>query len=133
MSRKLTKALLVAGLAAGALMVVGCATVSVESHRYLGAPTFAPTDPARVEILRREPRRPHEQLGEIVLQPSGDPGVAQLEQALRAEAAKMGADAAVVVSDRTRRIGSYVSGGWWTRRAYPVYGRVIVAVGVRYR
>jgi hypothetical protein len=125
--------LVVVAVAAGALVSFGCSTVSVSSHRYLGAPNFPPTDPAKVEILRHQPSRPHEQLGEIVLRPSGEPDVARLEQALRVEAAKMGADAAVVVSDRTRRIGTYVDGWWWTRHAYPVYGRVIVAVGIKYR
>jgi hypothetical protein len=120
-------------LAAAALALTGCATVGASSTRYVGAPTFPAGDPARVEILRREPRRPHDQLGEVVLRPSGNPEVSELEAALRREAAKLGADAAVVVQDRTRRMGTFVSGPWWSRQASPVYGRVIVAVAIRYR
>lgn len=116
---------------AGAL--AGCATVSVSSSRYLGVPAAAPTDPARVEILRREPRRRHVQIGEVVLRPSGDPEVERLERALREEAATLGAEAAVVVRDSTRRVGTFVTGPWWSRSHTPVYGRVIVAVAIRYR
>ncbi len=121
-----------AALTAGALALSGCATVSVSSSRYLGMPVAAPTDPAGVEILRREPRRRHVQIGEVILRPSGDPEVAKLERALREEAAALGADAAVVVRDTTRRMGSFVSGPWWSRSHTPVYGRVIVAVAIRY-
>ena len=52
-------------------------------HPYLGGPTFPPTDPAQVAILRSEPSRPHERLGEVFAEPSGDPTAAQYEQALR--------------------------------------------------
>jgi hypothetical protein len=122
-----TTALIIATIA-----IAACSTVSVSSMRYLGTPTLAPTSPGSVEILRREPRRPHEKLGEVLLEPSGSPAVAEMEQAIREEAAKMGADAAVLVYDRTRRIGTLVEGPWWARSAYPVYGRKIVAVAIRY-
>ncbi|MGD1146631.1 MAG: hypothetical protein ABR961_01615 [Thermoanaerobaculaceae bacterium] len=111
----------------------GCTTISVSSTRYLGVPQFGPTDPNGVEILRHPPRRPHEQLGEVVLEPSGSPSVADMEQAIRVEAAKMGADAVVLVADKTRRIGTIVDGPWWARNAHPVYGRQIVAVAIRYK
>lgn len=120
-------------LAMTVLTSTGCSTVGASSTRYVGTPTFPASDPARVEILRREPRRSHEQLGEVVLRPSGSPEVAELEAALRREAAKLGADAAVVVRDHTKRMGTFVSGPWWSRHAQPVYGRVIVAVAIRYR
>lgn len=110
-----------------------CATVDVASERYIGVPQASPTNPASVEILRREPKRPHVQLGEVFLSPSGDPSVDRIEAALREEAAKLGADAAVVVFDRTKRIGTVVSGTWWSRWHTPVYGRKIVAVAIRYR
>jgi hypothetical protein len=123
---------MLAGLALVTVGITGCATVSVSSTRYLGVPQFAPTDPASVEILRHIPRRPHEKLGEVFLQPSGNPPVAEMEQALRGEAAKMGAEAAVIVFDRFKRIGTVIQGPWWARSSYPVYGRTIVAVAIRY-
>ncbi len=115
------------------LAVAACATVDVASERYLGVPQASPTNPASVEILRHEPKRPHVQLGEVFLSPSRSADVAEIEQALRVEAAKLGADAAVVVRDRTRRIGTVVSGTWWTRWHTPVYGRQIIAVAIRYQ
>jgi len=84
-------------------------------------------------IRRREPRQPHERLGEIFLEPSGSPSVEEMEAAIRTEAAKMGADAAVIVYDRTRRIGRVVEGPWWARSSHPIYGRKIVAVAIRYK
>ncbi len=115
------------------LFCVSCSSVSVSSERYIGAPTFPPTRPESVEIRRHAPKQPHERLGEIYLSPSGDPSVEEMEAALRAEAARMGADAAVIVYDKTRRIGRVVEGPWWARSSYPVYGRKIVAVAIRYR
>lgn len=115
------------------LALSACATVDVASERYIGVPQASPTNPASVEILRREPKRPHVQLGEVFVSPSGDPTVDRIEAALREEAAKLGADAAVVVFDRTRRIGTVVSGTWWSRWHTPIYGRKIVAVAIRYR
>ena len=121
-------------LLAGALAVslAGCASVDVASERYLGAPQFAPTAPASVEILRREPKRPHVQIGEVFLSPSDGAKTGEIEKALREEAARLGAEAAVVVQDRTKRIGTYVSGGWWVRYHTPIYARQVVAVAIRY-
>ena len=115
-----------------AAAMVACTTVRVSSIRYLGVPQFAPTDPNTVEILRREPRRGVIRLGEVFLEPSGHPTVAAMEQELRAEAAKLGANAAVLVYDKFKRVGTVVQGPWWSRSEYPVYGREIVAVAIRY-
>src|SRR6476660_645165 len=124
------KLLLAAGLA---LTCASCASVSSSSERIIGAPVFAPTSPDSVAILHREPRKPHDRIGHVFIEPSGNPPVAEMEQAIRAEAAKLGADAAVIVFDRTRRIGRVYEGPWWDRRVYPVYGRKIVAVAIRFR
>jgi hypothetical protein len=119
-------------LVAGASVVGGCSTVSVSSTHYLGVPAFPATDPAQVEILRREPGRAHERLGEVVLEPAGDPELAKIEGALRSEAAKLGANAVVVVRDGTRRVGAWTDGWRWVRTTRVIYGRVIVAVAIRY-
>ena len=120
-------------LAAIALTMSACSTVSVESKRYLRVPMVAATDPAKVEILRHEPRRPHDRLGEVALSPSGNPPVSEMEAALRSEAARLGADAVVLVQDKTRRMGSFVTGPWWARSHTPVLQRLIIAVAIRYR
>lgn len=113
--------------------LAGCSMVTVESQRYLGVPTYAPTNPAQVEILRTEPTRPHVRLGEISLEPQDHPSVAEIEEKLRTAAAKMGADAAVIVADKTQIIGAWVTGPWFAREADPIYGRVIIAVAIRYK
>jgi hypothetical protein len=129
---KILLALLLVLTAAAALLLTGCATVSADSTRYIGAEQFPPSDPSRAEILRHEPKRPHERIGEIVLRPSGDPDVARIESRLREETAKLGGDAAVLVYDKTRRMGTVVTGNWWMRYHTPIYGRVIVAVAVKF-
>ncbi len=125
-------ALAMLGLGA-VVTLAACSTVSISSMRYVGAPTVAPTEPSGVVLLRRAPVRPHERLGEVRVEPSGSPPVAEIEQAIRVEAAKLGADAAVLVYDRTRRVGTIVQGPWWGRTASPIFGRVIIAVAIRYR
>jgi len=113
------------------LLLGGCSFVSVNTRPYLGVPTYPPTDPATVEILRTEPQQSCIQLGEIALEPTGNPPVAKMEQKLREAAAKMGANAAVLVVDRTMMMGAVVTGPWWGRQISPDYQRVIVAVAVR--
>lgn len=115
-----------------ALCLAGCSFVSTRIQPYLGGPTFPPTDPAGVEILRSEPTRPLHRLGEVFVEPSGEPTVAQYEQALRQAGAKMGANAVVVVYDRMQVVGTAVSGPWWAPSASPIVGRVVVGLAIRY-
>lgn len=122
-----------AALLASALALAGCASVDVFSERYLGVPAVAATAPASVEILRKEPKRLHVQIGEVVASPKDGATTDEIELALKTEAARLGANAAVVVQDRTRRIGTSVSGTWWVRYHTPIYARQIVAVAIRYQ
>ena len=81
----------------------GCNTVSTTATQYIGGPKFPPTDPATVQILRTQPTRAHVRLGEIRAEPSNTGvDVVKIETALREQAAKMGADAAVVVMTEPR-------------------------------
>jgi hypothetical protein len=120
------------GLLLSGLLLSGCSVVSTHVQPYLGGPKFPPTDPAGVAILRAEPTRPHERLGEVFAEPSGEPTVAQYEQALREGAATMGAHAVVVVYDRLQVVGTVVSGPWWAPSATPIVGRVVVGLAIRY-
>jgi hypothetical protein len=114
--------------------LTGCNTVSTSVRQDIGGPTYAPSDPAQVQILRTQPTRPHVRLGEVQVEPSSDSvPVAEIEAALRKAAAKMGADAAVVVYDRTQTTGAYVTGPWWGRQVQTVQGRVIIAVAIKYQ
>ena len=117
----------------GLMAVTGCQTVSTSSRQFLGGPTFPPTDPLQVQILRTEPTRPHVQLGQVQAEPSSDslPNQ-QIEQALQKAAAKMGADAVVIVADRTQIMGAVVSGPLWARSVQNISGRVIVGVAIHY-
>jgi hypothetical protein len=113
--------------------LTGCNTVSTSVKQDIGGPTYAPTDPAQVQVLRTQPTRPHVRLGEVTAEPSSDSvPVTEIEAALQKAAAKMGADAAVVVYDKTQTTGAYVTGPWWGRSVETIQGRVIVAVAIHY-
>jgi hypothetical protein len=114
------------------ILLAGCNTVSLRSSAYLGTPNFPPTDPASVEILQTAPTRPHIRLGEITAEPSGNPTKEEIEKKLQVAAAKMGANAVVIVSDRTQIMGGVVTGGWYNRQFTTVQGRVITTVAIRY-
>ena len=113
-------------------MLVACATVDAMSKPYIGAPHPPPTDPAHVTILREPPTQAHDGLGEVLVDASTQPAapIEQVEDKLRTEAAKMGADAIVVVVDRLQPVGVYVYGPW---SADPVLGRRVVGVAIKYR
>jgi hypothetical protein len=118
-----------------ALAIVACATVDATSTPYVGAPHPPPTDATTVQILRTEPTKPHDRLGEVVVDASVDPAppIADVEAKLRAEAAKMGADAVVVVLDRVQPVGAYVSGPYWGRSVETITGRKLVGVAIKYK
>ena len=118
---------------AGLVAATGCKTVSTSSHQYLGGPSFPPTDPAQVQILREAPTRPNVKLGEVQAEPSSDSvSNQQIEQALQKSAAKLGANAVVIVADHRQVVGATVVGPGWARNVYPVSGRVIVGVAIHY-
>jgi len=123
-------------LAAAALAALAaCASIDATSTQYVGASHPPPTDPQRVEILRAAPVRPHERLGEVVIDASTDPPppITDVEAKLRDEAAKLGADAVVVVLDRVQPVGAYVTGPWWGRSLETVTGRKLVGVAIKYQ
>ena len=120
--------------AAVLLVVSGCNTVSTTSTQYVGGPKYPPTDPANVQILRTMPTRSHVQLGEIRAEPSStSTDVSKIELALQQKAAKLGADAAVIVLDRVQTTGAMVVGGFLNRSVETIQGRVVVAVAIKYQ
>lgn len=121
-------------LAALALLATGCNTISVSSKQYLGVPSYPPTNPATVQILRQPPTAAHVRLGEVTVIPQGDPAVGTIEARFKVKAAKMGADAVVIVFDRTMLLGTTIMGGPWWGGAWvtPDTGRVIVGVAIHY-
>ncbi len=118
---------------AGLLVGTGCKAVSTRSHQYVGNQTFPPSDPAQVEILREMPKRPHVSVGEVEAQPSSSGvGNPQIEQALQKAAAKLGANAVVIVADHTQVVGATVTGPVWAQSVNPISGRVIIGIAIRY-
>jgi hypothetical protein len=76
----------------------------------------------------------HDRLGEIVVDAAIHPATLgnDVEQKLRQEAAKMGADAAVVVYNRLQPMGAYVMGGYWDQSIETVTERNVVGVAIKY-
>jgi hypothetical protein len=76
----------------------------------------------------------HDRLGEIVVDAAIHPAPLgnDVEQKLRQEAAKMGADAAVVVYNRLQPMGAYVMGGYWDQSIETVTERNVVGVAIKY-
>ena len=130
MSRLILSSLAIAAV----LGVTGCQTVSVHSTEDTGAADYPASDPEKVQILRTEPTRPHERLGEVRAEPSDESVSAEkIEKALRKAAAKLGADAVVVVSDRTQVTGAYVTGPWYGRSIEQIDDRIVIAVAIKYQ
>lgn len=120
-------------LSAGAL--AACATVDVQSTEYVAAPRYQPTDTKSVQILRAEPKAPHDRLGEVMVDASTDPPppVVEIEQKLCQAAAKMGANAVVIVLDRVQPVAAYVTGPYWGRSIESVSGRKVIGIAIRFR
>ena len=126
MKRNWLLILVLAGLMAG---LVSCYHPFGYSF-YPNVPRFAPTNPANVEPLRRDPKRDHIRLGEVWVRP--DPGMdrAYVDGLLREKTAAMGGDALVIVVDRFFREGVVYS--YWGG-ALPAYERRIVGVAIHYK
>jgi len=90
-------------------LLTACATVDATTTQYVGVPRFEPSDPKKVQILRSDPAKPFDRLGEIHLTPSVDPApsVEDIEARFRFEAAAIGADAVIVIVDRTVPVIGY--------------------------
>jgi hypothetical protein len=120
-------------LSASLFVLTGCQTVSTSEIQYLGVKTYPPSNPADVQILRTTPTRPHVQLGEVRAEPSTESiGAPKIEAALQKVAAKLGADAVVIVSDKTQVVGAQAVGGYLNRDFEEIQGRVIIGVAIKY-
>ena len=82
--------------------LAGCSFVSVHSRQYLAVPGLSPNGSGRCpDPSLRAGLCPHERLGEVSLKPEGNPPIAEMEAKLKQAAAKMGANAVVIVADTT--------------------------------
>jgi hypothetical protein len=131
---------LITGLVIGITLVAivgflaACATVDSTAMPYVGAPHPPPSDPAHVALLHDPPTQPNDALGEVVVDASTQPAppIEQVEGRLREQAAKLGADAVLIVMDRVVPVGYYAAGPWGPY-VDPVLGRRIVGVAIKYR
>ncbi len=122
-----------AGLAAW--LAVGCSSLSDRTIQYVGAPRPARTDPVQVELLREEPKRAFDRLGEIVVEASlsPPPAIEKIESRLREKAASLGADAIFLVTDQTQVTGSQWWGPYWAPSVTPTQNRILVGIAIKYR
>jgi hypothetical protein len=113
----------------------GCASLNTRTMSYVGAPRCAPTDPARVELLRQPPTRNHDRLGEITVDASVDPAppMEKIEAALKQQGAALGADAVFIVHDGIHPVGYYAWGPWWSPSVSTIPGRIVVGVALKYK
>ena len=114
------------------LLLSACTNVAISTQQDIGVPTYPPTNAATVQILRSFPQRPFVRIGEVTAEPTGNPTVPLIEEKMRDGAAQIGANAAVIVSDRTVLMGASITGGFANRQLSRDYQRVISAVAIRY-
>jgi hypothetical protein len=122
-----------AALLGAGLLLVGCSSVSVRTQPYLGVQQYPPSDPARVEILGKEPERAKDRLGEIFLDIEGSPSRDEIEARLREAVAGLGGDAAFIVFDQTRLFPVVYADPYYGTTVSETVRRGIVAVAIKYR
>ena len=81
---------------------------------------MAASNPARVQVLKDAPERAFARVGEVRAVCDTEEEIPAIEKALRREAAKLGADAVVIVKQ-----GVHAAGGGVTKR-------VVIGVAVKY-
>lgn len=115
-------------------LLESCTMLDAHTIQYAGAPRYPSSNPAVVKILREEPTGPNERLGEIVIDASihPSPPVSDVEQKLRAEAGKLGADAVVVVYDSIQALSVYAASPWWGGTVPAKTGRQLIGVAIKY-
>jgi hypothetical protein len=116
------------------LVCAGCSGITASTHAYLGIPKYPPIDPNKVQILREEPKQPIDRLGEIILGAEGGVNRDALEKELKRRAAELGANAVIVVYDKTHVFPVvYVDWYWGPSGVSSETHRDIVALAVRYK
>jgi len=113
-------------------LLAGCSNVAVRTVPFTDVQAYPPTYPDIIAVLRAEPARPHVRLGEVYVEPKGDASAEAIEAGLRKGAAPLGADAVVIVSDQTLKMGALVETSWVKRDLLPTPDRVVVGVAIRY-
>jgi hypothetical protein len=118
------------------LFIVSCAP-ALRVHYFPGAKSYPATRPGSVDLLRVEPRRPHDAFAMIRYDPPPRLGRGEVERKLRERGAAIGADALVIEVDTVFREHTWV-GPYRPNRGRRVHHavtreRIIEAVAIRYR
>ena len=108
--------------------------MSVDTQPIFDAPTYAPVDPGSVEILGSYPQRPYVTLGEVHVDVTGNPPLSEIRMKLQKAAAKMGANAVVLLGDTSMmQVGPLEpSSHWWSQLTDPSPDRLIMGTFIRY-
>ena len=113
--------------------MTGCRAISTTHTQDIGGPRFTPSDPAKIEILQNVPARPHVEVGKVWGHSSDTSvDVSKLEDALRKEASRLGADAIVVWQDSIDAGGSAIPRPARVRLANGVPGRTVIGAAIKY-
>jgi hypothetical protein len=114
--------------------LAGCAVLTESTSRYSDAPVLAPT-PGWVKVMRVEPDRKYDAIGEVVLETTMNPAVGsdQLDDKLRERGAALGADAVIITYDRILPQDPTATNVSASRRRDPDWKRRVVGVAVKYR
>jgi len=119
-----------------AAFIASCAP-ALRVNYFPGVPEYPPTSPAAVDLLRFEPRRPHNAFAEIRYDPPRGLSRNEVEWRLRQKGAAIGADALVVEVDTVYRervwVGPYRPHRVRRVRRAVERDHVILAVAIRYR
>ncbi|MFA9439139.1 hypothetical protein ACDA63_05825 [Uliginosibacterium sp. sgz301328] len=97
-------------LLAGAMTILAaCASMDATVNTYSTTPELPPTDPAKVVILKIAPTRDYIRLGQVAIDSTYSPAPSpeSLQERMRKEAAKIGADAVIIVYDDAPPASAY--------------------------
>jgi hypothetical protein len=129
------KAVTSAFAAATLCLLAGCFPAIKDSvNRYSDAPALPPTT-AWVQVVRVEPFRPYDKLGEIELEATTNPAESNenIENRLRAGGASLGADAVVISYDTILPAKEGSTSAYASKRRDHDWKRRIVGVAIKYR
>ena len=130
MKRRMLLPVLLAALAAF------CAP-ALRVNYFPGGRHYPPTSPQSLDLLRVEPRRPHDAFAVIRYEPPRDMSRNEVEWKLRRKGAAIGADALVIEVDTVFRertwVGPYRPYRGRRVRRVVTRERIIEAVAIRYR
>lgn len=127
---RMKRGLIWSSLAVAGMILAGCASISENTHAYLGIARYPPTAPASVVVLPTPPKQPVVRLGEVILSVDGNPARDKLEAKLRAGAARLGANGVYIASDQTH-IYPVEYWDYWGTTDEEYWHRIIVGVAFR--